>query len=148
MKFEWNWGTKLVIAMAAFMLMILSYVAVMISHDVSLVEKDYYPKGQAYQEMVEKSRNTIPYANEILAGYNESVMYVSFPPFFRPEAVKGYVQFYHRVSDLNDFYYDLKLDEIGNFSYPIQKLKGRYIVKLNWEQDGIPYYIEKNLNIE
>ena len=148
MNIKWNWGTKLVIAMAAFMLMILGFVAFMVRQDVSLVEKDYYPRGQAYQEMIEKTRNTDPHASEIVAGYDENFVYVSFPSFFRPEAVSGKVHFYHRVSDVNDFFTELILDENGFFSYPVQRLKGRYIIKLDWEQDGIEYYTEKNLTIE
>lgn len=148
MNIKWNWGTKLVIAMAAFMLMILTFVAFMVRQEVSLVEKDYYPKGQAYQEMIEKTQNTIPYASEIVVSYDENFVFVTFPSFFRPGAVKGEVHFYHRVSDVNDFFSDLILDENGVFSYPVQRLRGRYIIKLDWEQDGIEYYTEKNLSIE
>jgi hypothetical protein len=148
MNIKWNWGTKLVIAMAAFMLMILGFVAFMVRQEVSLVEKDYYPKGQAYQEMIKKTQNTIPYASEIVVSYDENFAYVTFPSFFRPGAVKGEVHFYHRVSDVNDFLADLILDENGVFSYPVKRLRGRYIIKLDWEQDGIEYYTEKNLSIE
>lgn len=148
MNIKWNWGTKLVIAMAAFMLMVLSFVFVMLRQDINLVEKDYYPKGQAHQELIVKIRQTMPYANEILASFEDEEIRVSFPAFFRPETIRGSVHLYHRIDDANDRFSDLVINENGIFTYPASDLSGRYILKISWQQDGIDYYTEKNVTIE
>ncbi len=148
MKIEWNWGTKLVIAMATFMIMILSMVVVMFRQDISLVEKDYYPKGQAYQEMIIKERNALPFKDDIRLGVANGRVQVKFPDFFKPETTTGYVQIYHRISDNQDRFARLSLNENGVFSYPAVDLKGRYILKISWQQEGAEYYTEKSITIE
>lgn len=147
MRIKWNWGTKLVIAIVAFMLMIIAFGIYMASHKVSLVEPDYYPQGQAYQDMIENIQNTVPYASAINAYKEDGTIHIAFPPFFRPEAVEGKVHFYHRTSDLKDHYVGLELNSDGVFSFQAEMMKGRYIIKIEWEQDGIGYYTEKNLTI-
>lgn len=144
---QWHWGTKLVIAMAAFMLMILSFVFVMLQQDIDLVEKDYYPKGQAHQQMITRVQNTIPYASQIMVENNEERIMVSFPDFFCPVKTSGEVHMYHRVSTANDLMVALTLNENGEFSYPATLLQGRYIMKISFRQDGIEYYTEKNITV-
>lgn len=148
MHIKWNWGTKLVLAMVAFMLMIISMVIYMVMQDVSLVEKDYYPRGQAYQEMIEKVQNNVSYDNDITAWIENNEVRVSFPRYYRPEATRGSIHFYHRVSDLNDRMAAFDLDANGVFAYPADGLKGRYILKISWEQDGLEYYTEKDITVE
>lgn len=148
MKITWNWGTGLVIGMAAFMLMILALVARMASVEVSLVEKDYYPKGLAYQDKLDKVQNTEPYASDIVAKVENKMLTVSFPDFFQPDAVKGNVWIYHRVTDSKDVEVDLKLDQSGMFRYPATNMRGRYIIKIDWEHNGVAYYTEKRLTID
>ncbi len=130
------------------MLMIISMVVFMFRQDISLVERDYYPRGQAYQEMIRSVNNTVPYANDITAGLKSNVVHVSFPDFFRPESTEGNIHLYHRVSDENDRYAELTLDENCVFSYPADGLQGRYILKISWQQDGVQYYTEKSILIE
>ena len=148
MKIQWNWGTGIVVAMAAFMLMIIGFVVVMARQDISLVEPDYYPKGQAYQEMIDKHANAAPYRQDFRVDVRDGKILVSFPAFFRSEAVQGEVHMYHRVSDLSDRYFDLALNDQNIFSIDAGKQKGRYILKIDWQQDGIAYYTEIPVNLE
>ncbi len=148
MKIKWNWGTKLVIAIVAFMLMIIAFGIYMASNKVSLVEPDYYPRGQAYQDMIEHIQNTIPYASDIQVHNDNGTIRIAFPDFFRPDAVEGSVHFYHRTSDLKDEYAKLELSDEGVFSFPVEKMNGRYIIKIEWKQDEVGYYTEKDLFIE
>ncbi len=148
MQIKWNWGTKLVLAMAAFMIMVIALVVVMFQQDISLVEVDYYPRGQAHQELIQKTQNTIPYATEIIATYERGNILIGFPGFFKPAALNGTVHFYNRTTDTGDRYATLALDQNNTFTYKAVGLKGRYIIKIDWVQDGVGYYTEKNLSIE
>lgn len=148
MKIKWNWGTKLIIAMIAFMLMVVALVVRMAREDINLVEKDYYPKGQAYQELLDKVQNTLPYAAGILAWVQHDTILVSFPDFFEPKAVSGSIHFYNRTSESKDILVPLTPASDGVFRYPAGNMKGRYILKIDWKQHGVPYYTEKNLTLE
>jgi hypothetical protein len=148
MKIQWNWGTGLVVAMGAFMIMVLSFVSVMVRQDVSLVEADYYPKGQAYQEMINKRANAAPYRQDFRVDVFDGMVYVAFPAFFRPKAVQGEVHLYHRVSDTADRYFTLTLNDQNEFSFDAGKQKGRYILKIDWKQEGVEYYTEVPVTIE
>ncbi len=148
MKIQWNWGTKLVIAMGAFMLMVISMVVFMVRQDVSLVEKDYYPRGQAHQEMIDRVQNTLPYVNDILAVVENGSVIISFPPFFEPLSTEGFVHVYHRISDANDRYLPLMLDQSNRFSFPLAGMHGRFILKITWQQKGVDYYTEKNIDLQ
>ena len=148
MKIKWNWGTGAISGLIMLMLMIVGMVIRMSMEDISLVEKDYYPKGQAHQEMIDKVRNTIPYASSIEASVENGLVVVSFPAFFRPDAVKGTVHIYHRVTDSKDILVPLQLDKDGVFAYPSHEMRGRYILKIDWNHDGEAYYTEKSIVIE
>lgn len=56
-----NWGTKLVLGMAAFMLFVTGMVVYMfrVHGNDSLVEEDYYEKGLDYDKEYEAKRNTL-----------------------------------------------------------------------------------------
>ena len=148
MNMKWNWGTKLMIAFSMYLLMVISFVVYMFQQDISLVERDYYPKGQAHQELIDKINNTIPYATEIAARLENGRVKVVFPAFFDPSKIQGHVHIYHRITDKNDQFAALVLDENNLFSWPVHDMKGRYILKIDWRQNGIDYYTEKNITIE
>lgn len=148
MKIHWHFGTKVMLGFGLFILMIAIMVIRMAQEDISLVEKDYYPKGQAYQDLLDKVQNTVPYAADIQAWIENDTIMVSFPDFFRPESVIGSVHFYHRITDSKDIHTQLKINEKGVFAFPLKELKGRFIIKIDWVQDGIGYYTEKNITIE
>ncbi|RZL34263.1 MAG: nitrogen fixation protein FixH, partial [Pedobacter sp.] len=56
-----NWGTKLVLGMAAFMLFVIGMVVYMfrVHGNDSLVEEDYYEKGLDYDKEYDAKRNTL-----------------------------------------------------------------------------------------
>jgi len=47
-----NWGTKIILALALFMTLIVSFGVYMVSHDTdSLVAEDYYERGLNYDRL-------------------------------------------------------------------------------------------------
>jgi len=137
---KWNWGTKLAIAMAAFMIMIIIFATLMMRESVDLVEKDYYPKGQAFQDLIQKKSNAEPFAEQIQLEKKDGVLQIHFPEFFTPSGLKGSVFFYNRVIDSGDMTYVLTATTDGAFTVPLDGLSGRYI-------EGVPYFVEKSLDI-
>lgn len=148
MKIRWHWGTKAVIVLGLMMAMVAAFVTVMIRQDVSLVEPDYYPKGQAFQKTIHAMENTIPYKDQITVETEPGILRISFPSYFRPEDFSGKLHLYNRVSDKGDRNVELIPDSTGTFTYPTQGLKGRYILKMLWSQDSLDYYTEKSITID
>jgi len=144
---KWNWGTKLALAMAAFMIMVIVFVVLMFRESVDLVEKDYYPKGQAYQQQIDKKNNAAGMEELVSLGMNDGFVEVKFPGNMMPDSIRGEVQFYNRVTDLKDRFASLRVDSAHVFRYPSADLHGRYLVKIDWTYLGTPYYLEKSITI-
>ncbi len=145
---KWNWGTKLALAMAAFMIMIIIFAVMMMRENIQLVEKDYYPKGQAFQELIQKKTNTVPFEAEIQYTVGQGQLQIMFPAFFEPDQTKGTVLFYNRVEEFGDKTFELVPDANGVFVLPLPDLKGRYIAKIDWTYKNQGYYTEKTIEIE
>lgn len=144
---KWNWGTKLVVAMAAFMIMIITFAVLMMREDVDLVEKDYYPKGQAFQEMIEKKTNAAPYNDSVTAVLNNSTIVLVFPASFQPSGISGTLHLYDRMREAGDQQFELRAGSDGIFSFSTGDSKGRFILKIDWQYNDKQYYTEKSLDI-
>lgn len=145
MKTKWNWGTKLVIWIVAFVVFILSLVYMSLSYDVNLVEKDYYPKGLKYQsriDAIENAKSIDANVNIIQNGNNLNVIISNIQPD------SGNVTLF-RPSDVSfDRKYELEPNTTA-LAIPVSDLtNGKYIVKCNWWQSGNEYYVEQVYSIK
>jgi nitrogen fixation protein FixH len=143
-----NWGTKLAIAMAAFMIMIITFVVLMMREDVNLVEPDYYPKGQKFQEIIDMKQKSATLSDSLIVGYNEGFISIRFPSGLDYSKISGSVHFYHRVESKMDFILDLKVGTDGVLRYKADNLQGRFIVKTEWKNEGANYFNENVLNLQ
>jgi hypothetical protein len=144
---KWNWGTKLMIAMAAFMVMVIIFVVLMMRESVSLVEKNYYPKGQTHQELIDKKRNAVNISEGITVIKKEGAVSLVFPEIFDPKLIKGSVHMYHRIDDTRDWFIDLIPNVEGAFDIKVDGPSGRYIAKIDWSYEGTDYYVEKSIDL-
>lgn len=144
---KWNWGTKLMLAMAAFMIMVILFGIRMFREGVELVEKDYYPKGQAHQQLIDKRNNAKEFSEKINITHGQGVVKIYFPEELETSKITGEVHFYQRVNEQYDRFVKLSVDTAHCFSYPSTSLKGRYIVKIDWAYDGKAYYTEKTIDL-
>lgn len=146
MKF--NWGTKLVIAMAAFMIMIIIFVVLMASEKVELVEKDYYPKGQNYQEHIDSKQRADQLTESVKIVTENGNLKIIFPAQFEYGKISGTVDFHHRSESDKDFHADLKPDQSGISMHDIRSLHGRYLLQIEWKYNDKTYYSEESLNLQ
>jgi len=141
MKIKWNWGTKLTIAIILFMSLIFSFVYMSTQHPIDLVEEDYYPKGLIYQERIDEIKNAGPFANQVRAFQETDVVVITFPDI-NPDT--GTITFY-RPSDIKlDMVFDIRPDSTLKMTFPKKEFKkGKYYLKIYWEENNRKYYIEK-----
>ena len=143
MKF--NWGTRLVIAMAAFMIMIIIFVILMASEKVELVEPDYYPKGQNYQEHIDNKLRADQLTESVKIAIENGNLKIFFPSQFDYTKISGTVDFHHRSESNKDFKTELKPDLSGISTHEISHLHGRYLLQLEWKYNDKNYLTEESI---
>lgn len=141
-----NWGTKIVIGMATFMLFIIVLVAYMfkVHGNDALVEEDYYEKGLNYNQEYVARQNTINSKaepkitinpNQLLIQLKDSASYEL--KLMRPSAKK---------EDVN-----LKGNTIGQTHLIlIDRLplaKGMWTLELKWKANQQSFYYKKDLTL-
>lgn len=146
MKIEWNWGTKLLIWIIAFILFILGLVFMTTKSDVNLVEKDYYPKGLVYQQRIDAIEN----AKEINAVFktiqNTSTITLNIPDI---QIDEGAVTFFRPSGNSLDRVYDFVINKERIMTFPKSDLKkGKYLLKINWNHENKEYYVEQVLFVK
>jgi hypothetical protein len=144
---KWNWGTKLVLWMVAFMTLIIVFAVLMINEDVSLVETDYYPKGQTHQELIEKKHNANSLSGQITVKNNDGQLELQFPVGVVSESVSGELHLYHIADDKQDQFIPIKLNENGVMAINVVGLSGRFILKIDWKTASDKYYTELKISL-
>lgn len=141
MKIKWNWGTKLLIAMIFFMGLLVVLVILSTRQGIMLVEKDYYPKGLKYQERLDEISNADPLSSQVRVLQDKDNVVISLPEIV-PDT--GSIVFYRPSNNELDRIFFLKNEEMSVASFPKSSfVRGQYIIKLFWVQEGKGYYIEK-----
>ena len=144
MKIQWNWGTKITIAIILFMSMIIGFVYVATQNPIILVEKDYYPKGIQYQKRIEQIKNAASFNKLFEFKQDDGRLYLKIPET-SPDS--GSVTFYRPNEEkILDIVYPFPRHKPIDVVFPKQHFKaGFYILKISWWENGKGFYIEKKI---
>jgi hypothetical protein len=146
MNIKWNWGTKLFIAMALFLIMLMTFVYMTTLQDHPLVEDEYYQKSLIYQEKLDKIENAKNLNENVKVELGSKYLSITFQSFFNPDSISGTIQIYRPSDPDFDINIRIKPDSNGALYLPAEKLhKGKYIVKIDYNYDGKGYYEEKSI---
>lgn len=145
---KWNWGTKLFIGAALFMIMLIVFGVLMMRESISLVERDYYPKAQDFQKQIERRNNGFEYAADIKVDYSNNQILLTFPDRFLSDGLKGSLHMYNRNDDAKDAMFDFSFTGDSIFVFPATSLNGRYLAKISWSFSDQEYYVEKSLTVQ
>lgn len=146
MKIHWGWGIAIF-----YILFVLAFLVILFfsfGQDNSLVEKDYYQKDITYQEHIEKRNNYNNLGVKVTHSYDPvaSTLTLRFPEAMR--GVRGECFFYRPSSERQDYRVPLKTDTSNTQVIPVNRLiPGQWTMKLDWEANGQPYYLEEQLRI-
>lgn len=139
-----NWGSGIAVVYILFVIAVLIAVVVFMNQDVSLETKDYYAKGIAYQEQIDKMNraNELPEKLEIEQAGN--YLNFNFPKIFRPNEIGGMIYFYRPSNKQQDFLVNIQPDTSGIQTVPVASIeKGLWKIKIEWAAKGNSYYNEK-----
>ena len=144
-KIQWNWGTKLLIAIILFMSFIFVLVYLSARNNIVLVEKDYYPKGLKYQNRIEEIKNASHLSDSFEIVREDKYMVLRVPQI---KSDSGTVVFFRPSNQSLDFAKNMQPNFIGNLYFPIDEFeKGLYILKIHWFHKTKGYYVEKKFYV-
>lgn len=145
---KWNWGTGLVIAMAAFITFILYFVVKMsttesFSHD--LVTEDYYAKEMAYQTEIDAETNTNNLKEKLISKKTDKGWLLVFPKELEPSKIIGKVFLYRPSNEKLDFNLELNLTSSHLLIPDNRMLDGRWNITIDWTYNDTPYLYKKKI---
>ncbi len=146
MKIKWNWGTGIALFIILFMGLTLWKVYLTTQHPVMLVEKDYYPRGLQYQQRIDERHNARLLKSKFLVYAQNEEVIIHFPPL-HPDSSS--FTFFRPSDDKFDLSFPFHPDSLGFMHLPMRKFeKGKYVLKIYWEEKGGKYYVEKNFYLK
>jgi len=147
MKF--NWGTGIFIFLIIFFVFIFSFIYYATKQKVNLVEDNYYEKELAFQDQIDKNKNTEPFKDLITFIQLDGMLKMTFPESLNSRIADGNIHFYRPSDYEKDVIIPLELDTLGTQYFDSSLLeKGRYVIKLSWSIDSVDYYLEKPVFIQ
>ena len=142
-----NWGTGIVLAFIGFISFIMYFVISMNvddKYDHDLVTEEYYKEELAYQESIEKIKNSKSLTNNISWKRTEKGLEMTFPENLNPEEIEGNVFLYRPSNKQLDFETKISLSNHHLLIPDKRLLDGRWNIKIDWQYKGKSYlFIEK-----
>ncbi|RKE46694.1 FixH family protein [Sphingobacterium detergens] len=137
-----NWGTKIFLSLAVFMLCIVGAGVYMVSHNSdSLEEDDYYEQGLNYDQAYEKKQNVLNMKETPTIELRKDTLYIHFVS----KVNRGKLLF-RKPSD-NTLDKELPFQTTGNlFTLPISSFdKGMWNLYVDWESAGKDFLFEEHI---
>jgi hypothetical protein len=143
MKIKFNWGFGIAATYIGFVLATLIMVVIFMRQDVTLETKEYYAKGLAYQEQIEKMNRANNLKEPLTINVIPNSIKISFPKTFKREELKGSIILYRPANDNSDFTIDVSPDTSRvQLISTIGIAKGLWKVRIDWNANGINYFNE------
>ncbi|SIR23553.1 FixH family protein [Maribacter ulvicola] len=143
-----NWGTGIIIAIAAFISFILFFVITMTtSHNANhdLVTKEYYKAELGYQKEIDAERNATTASSQIEIKKSPEGLLVIFPKGYDDTNVKGTISLYRPSNKNLDFNLPISLSD-SHLLIPDNKLlDGRWDIKVFWEHENKEFLHKKSI---
>ncbi|MBP6870923.1 MAG: FixH family protein [Bacteroidales bacterium] len=149
MKIKFNWGTGIFIVLTVFILAVVAFFIFITTMDVNLVEDNYYEKELAYQERIDRIKNTAALPGKVIILKSGEHISIQFPEEGTILPVAGIVHFYRPSDPGKDLNLDLQLNDSLRQVFSLKELDpGKWTIKLDWTMGGKGYYFEEGLIIE
>lgn len=142
---NFHWGHGITVFYIIFVAAVVSVLIASFGVDHSLVADDYYAEDLAYQQQYTKTQNGLEEGEDKLVvnvdaaqGTLEIVVDANAP-------INGKVHFYRPSDQSQDFSVDLK--SVNSTISTSSLLKGKWILKVEWNEGDKPYYQERQIYI-
>jgi hypothetical protein len=146
---KFNWGHGLFIFITLFMANLLYLVSLCFNTEFDLVSKDYYEKEIAYQEQIERHKNTSALSADVKFALDKSaeLLNIELPKEYESESVPLLLYLYKPDDAGLDRKFQLTAEH-AQASFQTADLKqGLWHIQLSWEKDGKGYFTESSIYI-
>ncbi|MGB1284615.1 MAG: FixH family protein, partial [Polaribacter sp.] len=137
-----NWGTSIVIAIAAFMAFILFFVIKMSTnskYDHDLVATDYYKNELAFQKEIDKEQNLQLLNKPVKVDITEKGIFVIFPNELPSDKIEGKMFLYRPSNEKLDLEIPLVVSSNILFLPKKDLVGGRWNIAIDFTCNGIAY---------
>ena len=139
MKMNWGWG--IAIFYSCFVLAFVGIVIASTFFKPELVSDDYYRDEQAYQQIINKKINTNKLEEQPKYNLKDSKLEISFP--LEHKSSKGQIIFFRPSDSSKDNKIAINLNSEAKQVIDVSTLaSGKWLIKLDWESNGVKYYYE------
>lgn len=143
-----NWGYKIVLIYAVFVLGILTMVFVSAKENRDLVSENYYADEIAYQKLIDQSAKTAALSAPVELIASASLLIIQLPKEFDRSIVNGEWTLYYAADKARDIARNIHTEN-GKYSIAIPtEAKGQYLFKMHWKAGNKEYYFEKNIFLQ
>lgn len=146
-----NWGYKIAISIFIFIAFMASVVIWAFKQDVNLVAENYYEEEIAYQQQIDKIKNTNKLVEKPYLNYRniDDIVELVFPQRLLTKKISGELLFFRPSDFKKDRKFDLQLDENGKQFISVASLQpGSWKVKLHWNDLDKEYFDEVSIYIQ
>ena len=149
MKFKISWPTGIIIAIASFVIFILSFVykvTFLPEYDHHLVSDDYYMEELNYQQEIDKQNKGIDLKENVTIKKVDKGLLISFPSEFDYSKISGTIDFLRLSNDKIDFSMPIKLTANELLIGDENLVDGRWDVKVEWTVNDNTYLLKEKIN--
>ena len=138
-----NWGLKIVLSFVVFIGVITTLVYISMNQDVSLVAEDYYEQEIAYEEQIQRIKNSQELEEPLEFKVEGKKAKITYPETLRALFKEGTVHFFRPSESRLDQEF-LMLPRKSNYQeIELKDFKpGLWKVKINWRSAEKEYYKE------
>ncbi len=143
-----NWGYKITIVIAVFIIIMTSMVYVAFKQSNEMMDKSYYQKELKYQTYIDASKNLNSISVDTLITQDEQNILVQIPTDLVSNFEKGSIEFLRGDDQNKDLTVPFTPDAKGIFLIGKSKFsKGNYTARIQWNCGDKPFYREQTLII-
>lgn len=142
-----NWKYLVIAVFSGFVILIGSLVFASYKNGQDLVYENYYEKEIHFQEQIDKQQNLKESSLKPELLNQSEVLILQFGGNSNKQ-IKGNIFFYRPSDKTQDKTFNIQLNEKNEQVFDNKQFKeGLYKVKVDWEEEGQHYYIEKAIYI-
>jgi nitrogen fixation protein FixH len=145
-----NWGTGIVIVIAAFISFIMYFVITMSTNNkysYDLVTDNYYQQELQYQKQIEAEKNAKNLIENVKLKHSEFGLTVNFPKDLDYKMINGKVFLYRPSNKQLDFEIPISISKPYLLVPEKRLLDGRWNIIVSWNYEKKDYLFKKELNL-
>lgn len=143
-----NWGVKIILSFVVFIGVIFTLAYISMNQDISLVSENYYEQELAYEDQIQRIKNTQSLSErpQVVVNREAAKVQLVFPESLRASIDEGKLHFFRPSNAALDKDFTISLDQDGKQSFEVKDFsQGLWKAQITWKYRNKEYYQEVNL---